>query len=154
MAIKFTKRNEKYKCFSNFYPVKITYNGITYQSSEAAWQAQKCIDDSDKLKFADTTPLQSKRLGKTVRLRPDWENVKYGLMVDICMIKFQNPQLKEILLSTGNETLIEDTTGWHDNIWGNCDCPRCTNIEGRNLLGKALMQVRKNVNYSDLQKSE
>ena len=82
-------------------------------------------------------------MGRKVQLRHDWEEVKYRLMVDICYAKFtQNPELKEILLSTGDETLVENTTGWHDNIWGNCECPRCINKEGKNLLGKALMEVR------------
>ena len=32
--------------------------------------------------------------------------------------------------------------GWHDNVWGNCECERCKETEGKNLLGKALMEVR------------
>ena len=64
-------------------------------------------------------------------------------MVDVCYAKFtQNEDLKDILLSTGNEELCENTTGWHDNIWGNCECPKCKDIIGKNLLGKALMEVR------------
>lgn len=63
-------------------------------------------------------------------------------MVGVLICKFGNPELRKILLSTGDEELVEDTTSWHDNIWGNCDCPRCRNIPGQNLLGKALMQVR------------
>ena len=31
---------------------------------------------------------------------------------------------------------------WHDNVWGNCECERCKETEGKNLLGKALMEVR------------
>lgn len=32
---------DKYAFLSNMYPVTITYNGYTYQSTEAAYQAQK-----------------------------------------------------------------------------------------------------------------
>lgn len=64
-------------------------------------------------------------------------------MIDVCYAKFfQNENLREILLSTGDELLMEDTTGWHDNEWGNCECQSCKNFQGKNLLGKALMVVR------------
>ena len=68
-------------------------------------------------------------------------------MVDVLRAKFtQHEDLKKWLLETGNEELHEDTTGWHDNCWGNCECDKCKNIPGKNLLGKALMQVRGELN--------
>ena len=145
MAIRFKKEHPIYKCFSNFYPIKITYNGLTYQSVEAAWQAQKCMTDEERIQFTRITPSQAKRTGRQVHMRPDWEDIKYQLMVDICTIKCQNPTLSNILKNTGDEILIEDTTGWHDNIWGDCQCDKCKNITGQNLLGKALMEVRKHL---------
>jgi predicted NAD-dependent protein-ADP-ribosyltransferase YbiA (DUF1768 family) len=54
----------------------------------------------------------------------------------------QHPELQNILLETGDTYIEENTTGWHDNIWGNCHCPKCQKIKGQNLLGKALMDVR------------
>ena len=35
-------RNEYY-FLSNFYEIPVTYQGITYQNNEAAFQAQKCV---------------------------------------------------------------------------------------------------------------
>lgn len=143
MAIKFSKTCNKYGCFSNFTLRPVTFDGITYSNSEAAWQAQKTMDLNERKKFADEAPGVAKKHGRRVELRPDWEEVKYQLMVDVCYAKFsQNADLAEVLLSTGDEEIIENTTGWHDNIWGNCDCARCANKPGRNLLGKALMEVR------------
>jgi predicted NAD-dependent protein-ADP-ribosyltransferase YbiA (DUF1768 family) len=51
------------------------------------------------------------------------------------------------LLDTGDEELVEGTT-WHDNIWGNCSCPKCKNIPGQNRLGKLLMQIREEIKNS------
>ena len=52
-------------------------------------------------------------------MRPDWENVKYPLMVDVYFAKFSlNQDLKDILLATGQEELVENATGWHDNNLG------------------------------------
>lgn len=145
MEIKFGKvRGEEYGCFSNFYPCKIEYDGISYKNSEAAWQAQKTLDLSKRVEFSSLSGTQAKKNGRSVLLREDWENVKYELMVDILKAKFsQNKNIKQILLSTGDATLIENTTGWHDNTWGDCRCPKCKNIKGKNLLGKALMETRK-----------
>ena len=141
IMIKFTKYG-RYGCFSNFYNTDVEFSGVHYTSAEAAFQAQKCADDSIKSEFSSLTPSEAKRKGRHVPLRHNWEEDKYTIMVGVLICKFGNPELRMILLSTGDEELVEDTTSWHDNIWGNCDCPRCRNIPGQNLLGKALMQVR------------
>lgn len=144
--IKFSKVNSQYGCFSNFYLTDVEYDGLHFSNSEAAWQAQKCLYENTKLNFQTKTPSQAKMSGRRVKLRSDWEEVKYDLMVDVCYAKFsQHPELKQILLSTNDEILVEDTTGWHDNIWGSCSCPKCRNIVGKNLLGKALMEVREKI---------
>jgi hypothetical protein len=47
----------------------------------------------------------------------------------------------EKLLQTGKSVLVEGND-FHDNVWGNCTCPRCKDIEGENRLGRALMDLR------------
>ena len=150
--ISFTKYDELYGCFSNYHMCNVTYDGVTYTNSEAAWQSRKAVSDEDKRKFDTLKPSSAKALGRKIKLRDDWEAVKYGYMVDVLYHKFtQNPSLGKILISTGNEYIEENTTGWHDNIWGNCNCDRCKNIKGQNLLGKALMEVRDKLNSLDQQ---
>lgn len=140
--IRFTK-NGKYSCFSNFYTCRVVYEGLEYGSSEAACQSLKARDIGLRAQFTNFTPAAAKHLGRQIPLRCDWEEVKFDLMVEVCYAKFdQNPKLREVLLSTGDELLVEDTTSWHDNIWGDCQCPKCCSFEGQNLLGKALMKVR------------
>lgn len=39
---------EEYEFLSNFYPAKMEYQGISYYSSEAAYQAQKCKNVEEK----------------------------------------------------------------------------------------------------------
>lgn len=142
--IKFSRTDKIYGCFSNFYPCTVKYEGITYPNSECAWQSLKTFDIEKRKSFSTYTAAGAKKMGRRLKLRFDWEEVKYDLMVDVCHAKFsQNEDLKKILLSTKNELIIENTTAWHDNTWGNCECVRCKNTEGRNLLGKALMEVRK-----------
>ena len=139
--IKFSRNN--YPSFSNFHMAPIVFQGLTYSSSEAAFQSMKTIDYEERLQFTQLSPSAAKKMGRKIQLRPDWEEIKYPIMVEICYAKFtQNPALKYLLLNTGDEEIVENTTAWHDNIWGNCECPKCINIKGQNLLGKALMEVR------------
>jgi ribA/ribD-fused uncharacterized protein len=102
----------------------------------------KTLDINERRAIANClTPGQAKRMGRRVALRPDWEDVKEAVMLEGLCLKFADEQLADWLLETGDAELVEGTT-WHDNEWGNCSCPKCAHIEGKNKLGKLLMQVR------------
>lgn len=65
--------------------------------------------------------LGSKKRGRSVSLRKDWEQVKIRIMHEIVQAKFeQNPVLAEKLVETGNACLEEGNT-WGDRIWGTVD---------------------------------
>ena len=99
---------EEYKFLSNFYECPITYQGLTYGSGESAFQAQKCMTKEDKSAFTEYGPSKSKEIGRKVPIRPDWEQVKIGIMEEIVRQKFvQNPELAASLLETGDKVLIE-----------------------------------------------
>ena len=70
----------EYAFLSNFYKCPVTYNGRTFTSSEAAYHAEKCIKELDKDNFIGIDPDTSKKLGRKVALRPDWEAVKDYIM--------------------------------------------------------------------------
>lgn len=127
----------KYQFLSNYFACPIEYNGLTYKNAEAAFQAQKTLNLDIRKRFTVLDPPDAKRLGRRVSLRPDWEDVKYSVMDEICHAKFeQHPNLLKKLLATKNENLIEGNT-WGDTYWGVC------NGVGQNNLGKILMNIRK-----------
>ncbi len=126
----------EYAFLSNMYDAPVLYEGIAYKSSEAAFQAQKALDEAVKKTFAQYSGKQAKFHGKRVDLRGDWESVKERVMYEVVKRKFsQNPDLKEKLLATGSKELIEGNT-WNDRYWGVC------RGVGQNKLGKILMRVR------------
>ena len=129
----------EYAFLSNFYPCKITiWKNMTFNSVEIAFQASKCADEEDRLKFINFTAEESgkaKRLGRKVRLISNWEDVKVSYMKYLLEKKFQNPQLRQMLIDTGSEELIEFNT-WNDTFYGVC------NGIGKNELGKLLMEIR------------
>lgn len=129
----------EYHFLSNFYIAELVWDGIVWPHSEAAYQAAKTLDRETRLRFATMTPGATKRAGRTLEIRPDWEEVKFETMYDIVRCKFeQNPELKGKLLDTGNAYLKEGN--FHkDNIWGVCPPD---NPNGKNWLGKILMSLR------------
>ena len=128
---------EEYFFLSNFYPCLIEFEGIVYRNAEAAFQAQKSIKEHTKKKFVGLTAREAKYLGKMIKLRSDWEEVKQQYMYQIVLAKFsQNPDLANKLINTYPEGLCEHNT-WHDTYWGVC------NGVGENHLGKILEKVRK-----------
>jgi N-glycosidase YbiA len=130
------KFRDQYMFLSNFAPCEIEYEGIAYSTSEHAYQAAKTLDVGQKVAISILdTPGKAKRAGKLVSIRPDWNSIKLQVMLDILRIKFSNPNMKKLLLDTGNTELVEDNM-WGDTFWGRC------NGVGRNHLGKLLMQVR------------
>jgi len=127
--------NGSYFFLSNFFPSKIKYDGITYYTAEAAFQAAKTFDREIKNKISSVMAYQAKRIGKKVKLRDDWEDVKLNIMEEILNLKFNILELKEKLISTDNSILIEGNN-WGDKFWG------VYNGDGENNLGKILMKIR------------
>jgi ribA/ribD-fused uncharacterized protein len=138
--IHFYYRNEPFGEFSNFYSAPIELDGYTWPTTEHYFQAQKYISDETHFKnvLQLATPREAfnyVRIHKSA-VRSDWANVKDDVMYKACMAKFQqHPKLKELLLSTGDRTLVEHTK--NDSYWGDGG-----DGTGRNQLGITLMKVR------------
>lgn len=136
---------DRYDFLSNFYECEVTYNGLTYKNSEAAFHAQKTKNSDERVAFTTLSPSDSKKAGRKIKLRDDWEEVKDQVMYEICYAKFtQNIDLGLRLIATEDEYL-EEGNHWHDNCWGNCLCERCKDIPGENRLGKILMRIREEI---------
>ena len=128
--------NGYYYFLSNFYECPITIDGVTYKNSEAAFHGHKCPEL--RYKFINLNPRDAKRLGRSVKLRPDWEQVKDDVMRKVIRAKFtQHDDLKQKLLATGDAVLEEGNT-WHDLYWG----VDANTRQGKNTLGKILMEIR------------
>ena len=132
----------KYAFLSNFYGCPINYNGLRFDSVEAAYQAQKSYDRESQEDFVGLGPVESKKLGRAYPIRYDWDNLKVGIMRELLAIKFESPDLGELLMNTGEAILVEGNT-WHNNFWGICVCMRLScDGTGKNMLGELLMEIR------------
>lgn len=126
----------EFRFLSNFYPAKVKLDGESYPSVEHAYQAAKTLDKKDRKKIATLKASGAKSYGRKVKMRPDWEKVKLGIMEDLVFQKFSNePTMREMLVITDPLELVEGND-WNDTFWGVC------NGKGENHLGKILMRVR------------
>ena len=77
------KFRDTYFFLSNFFQAKVKYNGLEFKNNEAAFQAQKVLTMEQQVPFTQLSPKEAKRLGRQVKLRSDWEDVKDEIMEDI-----------------------------------------------------------------------
>jgi ribA/ribD-fused uncharacterized protein len=124
-----------YAFLSNFYSCNIEFCGLTFGSVEAAYQSAKTDDFNLAQQFTRYDARTAKREGKKLKKRGRWDGMKLTIMHVLLLKKFENPELKQKLLDTGDEELIEGNE-WNDTFWGVC------NGIGENNLGKLLMKVR------------
>jgi len=142
-------RNE-YFFLSNFHPASFSYGGIAWTTSEHAYQAYKTTDTAMRHFISRLErPEEAKFHGKSLEIRDGWLYMRVPVMLSILQAKFfQNKDLAEKLLATGDIPLVESNT-WHDNFWGRCSCGRCATATGVNALGLALMEVRRQIASAD-----
>lgn len=117
------------------------YEGIEYPSSEHAYVAAKTLDPELRNQIALLeSPGKAKRFGRTVKLRPLWDQIKLYEMRNILEYKFSPAsKLYTKLLATAPHELIEGNTHG-DKFWGQCPVG-----VGRNELGKMLMSIRDDI---------
>jgi ribA/ribD-fused uncharacterized protein len=139
MTITFYEVDAPYGAFSNFSPHGIELDGQWWPTTEHYFQAQKFAGTpyEEQVRLA-ATPKQAALIGRDRRLplRPDWEQVKEGVMRRAVLRKFEtHAQLRELLLATGDEEIVERNVD--DEYWG---CGK--EGTGNNRLGHLLMEVR------------
>jgi ribA/ribD-fused uncharacterized protein len=133
---------EEYRFLSNFWPANITYKNMTFRSVEHAYQAAKTLNLDERRRIQSCrSPGQAKRLGKTVTIREDWNNIKLRVMAGLLWQKFHIPELREMLLATGDQR-IEEGNNWGDRYWG---ISPVGSGNGRNCLGEIIMAIREDI---------
>jgi N-glycosidase YbiA len=138
MAIKFYLIKKPHGYMGNFWKARFFVYGRWWNNVEAAFQAQKTPIEAEVLAIQNAAKaMEARNLGQVCQLRENWEQIKDIVMYDCVMAKFvQHKDLRDQLVATGDEELIEDSPV--DWTWG---CGK--DGTGKNLLGKILMRVRR-----------
>ncbi|KAG8213140.1 hypothetical protein J3R82DRAFT_11546 [Butyriboletus roseoflavus] len=142
VSILFYDKNDPFYEFTNFSPHEVIYKGKRYPTSEHLFQALKFLGDhpeiAERVRNCGERPMlafdEAHRYQKWVR--SDWRQVNIQKMEIALRLKFtQHPDLKALLLGTGDADLVEDSP--RDYFWGTG-----ADRSGRNELGKALVRLR------------
>ena len=156
-VICFHNANEENGYLSNWYLSVFTLDGITFSSMEQYMMYNKARFFGDERiaarVLATSSVSEIKALGRLVSGYDEnlWNGVRQIIVYEGLLAKFsQNPKLKEQLKGTENAFLAECAV--KDRIWGiglSMQDPNRMNRakwQGQNLLGYALMMVRKRLN--------
>jgi ribA/ribD-fused uncharacterized protein len=142
-------------CLSNWHTTKdqFEYRGKLFQNSEQAFMYRKAIifkDNEIAEKILLTgDPREVKLLGRQVKNfdAAIWDKECYRAMFLVNVTKYkQNPDFLKALLDTRGKILVEASP--FDKIWGvglhwsDDKILNKENWQGKNLLGKVLMDVR------------
>ena len=150
----FRRDRASFGFLSHFHSAPILLDDETWPTAEHYFQAQKSFDSEyrDAIRAA-VAPVVAKQLAASpwaprkfskrswfrkhgIDPRPDWNDVKLGIMRKVDTAKFtQHPELTALLLATGNAELIEDSP--QDSFWG-----IGPDGKGENWAGRVLMEIR------------
>ena len=148
--------------FSQWYPCTFVEDfneetNITYSCAEQYMMAHKALLFGDHQIYDQVMKSNNqdeiKSLGRKIKgfNQQIWDEHKFNIVVNGNRLKFeQNPQMMVRLLETGSKTIVE--AAHYDKIWGIGlraeDAVKIPESKwpGENLLGKALMVVRDELN--------
>ncbi len=123
-------------------------DGISYPTSEHAYQAMRSTDENVRRKIAAMpSPYDAKRYWRDHQpeSRADWDNIKLDVMRQVLELKFApGTRCHKELMATGKKKLVE-YNNWGDKYWGAHvqNLPDGTvHISGENHLGTLQMEVR------------
>jgi len=124
----------EFRWLSNFMPVTIVLDGVTFPSVEHAYVSSK-KDDKEWIEICSKgglTSAQIKNMGKGIT------TIKNVVVMTECLRqKFNQEPYKTKLIETGDR-YIQEGNRWNDTFWGFC---LKTNT-GENNLGKIIMEIR------------
>jgi ribA/ribD-fused uncharacterized protein len=153
--IYFYNLKDNFDYMSNFYKTTFTTsNGTTFNCSEQYFMYMKCQTfeptNTNLLQsiLQETSATKIKKFGRSVLNYDDkvWSQIRYQIMLAALRLKFnQNEIIKQKLIATKPKILYEASK--NDKLWGigfyaKDAIKKKKECFGKNLLGKALMEIR------------
>ncbi len=138
----------------NTYPIPVVYvnpntkEELQFSSVEAAFQSAKFIRTPEvQREFVslngDEAFDKAQELGKRSEIfsdedKAEWRKRNGAVLQGLLQTKFENPEMRTLLLSTGNAWIVEHMPSHHeDGFYGDNG-----NGTGRNRMGRLLMEER------------
>lgn len=139
MTIRYLLPDGPHGYLSNFSPHSLEIDGVLWPTVEHFFQAMKFPhqpQQQERIRQAEDASAAKGVAWKHATIRADWREVREQMMLTALRAKFsQHPELREQLLATGTEPLIESNP--RDEYWGDGE-----DGTGQNRAGQLLAQVR------------
>jgi len=147
-TISFTKVNLPFGWLGNMSPYPIEYDGKTWRTSEALFQALRFgSEEIREMIRAEKSPMGAKMKAKKYRehmnIKPLSEEDTKNMQMCIRLKLEQHPDLQDELASTQGNQIVEDVTSRPRGsglFWGAMKTD--SGWEGKNVLGKIWMEIR------------
>ena len=152
----FLKTKEQYGSLSNMaggFPIVV--DKIMWRTSEALYQACRFPDHPliQRAINSEASPISAKMVGRKhiKNTREDWEDVKVKIMKWCLHLKLAHnfDKFSRCLLQTVPLDIVEQS--WKDTFWG-AKPINPFQLEGRNMLGLLLMDLREELTLFPKQK--
>lgn len=144
-VIAFRKTGEAFGGLSNMAPgFSISLLGHRIRTAEALYQACRFphLPQVQRMILDEGSPMTAKMRSKPYRddSRADWDDVRVPIMKWCLRVKLAAnwSAFSTLLLETGDRPIVEDSR--KDDFWG--AKPDADALEGRNVLGRLLMDLR------------
>lgn len=137
----------RYRWLSNFWPAEVLTSRWSFPSVEHGYQALKFPQGSPEFYAvgSEDSPQGAKRAARKLKAYqlPYFAEIRETVMLELLRSKFSKEPLRSMLTSTRSRMLVEGNQ-WGDTFWGVCGG------RGRNMLGKLIMRVRRELEDEDL----
>lgn len=117
----------------------LVFDGIPYDSAEAAFWGYRAEDKEDSIRISRMSPATAKHEGPKPKAREGWNReMAITTMEDILIARMNaKPALRKILAETGSSMIVNDVKG-SGQFWGYDTHTRI----GANQIGLILMRIR------------
>ena len=149
-AIYFWMPDEEFGFFSQWYPKTFHVDGQRYYTAEHWMMATKAKFFGDmqtyKMILDEPEPEKVRDLGRLIKPFDSkvWAQHSFEVVLSGNRVKFQDSDLKERMLATGDRLLVEASPT--DRLWGiGYDAAHAADHFdewGQNLMGTVMMQIR------------
>lgn len=155
MVVPIRKSSDEWGILGNMTKCPLTIDGVTFPSSEHVFHIMKFTDTAIRRELLSDPSaysmkrFKSKRYSKAGLERPDWASVMIDAMKYVLTVKYaQSEMFRSTLHRTDNLFILEDETarmrGKAADSWGAVISKDGSEYVGPNLLGRLLMELRKN----------
>jgi ribA/ribD-fused uncharacterized protein len=160
MPITFTRVKLPHGWLGNMAPFPVKHDGKWWKTTEALFQALRFDDEAIAEEIrSEKSPMAVKMIAKREKTKmvvvPQSEQDLANMKMVLRLKLEQHQELKQQLLDTGNETIIEDCSkrpGGSGNFWG--AVLKDGQWIGENMLGGMWMKLRDELRQSALQNEE